>query len=228
MNDFRQIFLDGLWRNNPGLTALLGICPLLAVSNTLIKGLGLGIATMLVLLATSTLVSLTRRWLSFEVRLPVFVLIIASLVTVVALLLEAFFYELYLSLGIFVPLIVTNCLILGRAEVFASRRAWLPSIADGLAQGAGFTLVLVVLGGLREIIGRGSLLFGADMLFGSGAAALELTLVPGNNGLLLALLPPGAFMSLALLVALKNHLTGLQSARQTTKALLQAETEAAG
>ena len=228
MNEFRQIFLDGLWRNNPGLTALLGICPLLAVSNTLIKGLGLGIATMLVLLATSTLVSLTRRWLSFEVRLPAFVLVIASLVTVVALLLEAFFYELHLSLGIFVPLIVTNCLILGQAELFASRRAWLPSAADGLAQGAGFTLVLVVLGGLREIIGRGSLLHGADMLFGNGAAALEMTILPGNGGLLLALLPPGAFLSLALLVALKNYLTGLQSARQTTQALPQAETEAAG
>jgi len=180
------------------------------------------------LLATSTLVSLTRRWLSFEVRLPAFVLVIASLVTVVALLLEAFFYELHLSLGIFVPLIVTNCLILGRAELFASRRAWLPSAADGLAQGAGFTLVLVVLGGLREIIGRGSLLHGADMLFGNGAAALEITILPGNGGLLLALLPPGAFLSLALLVALKNYLTGLQSARQTTQALPQAETEAAG
>jgi electron transport complex protein RnfE len=228
MNEFRQIFLDGLWRNNPGLTQMLGICPLLAVSNTLINGLSLGIATSLVLIATSALVSLTRRWLFFELRLPMFVLIIASLVTVVELLFQAFFYELYLGLGIFVPLIVTNCLILGRAEVFASHRAWLPSAADGLAQGAGFTLVLVVLGGLREIIGRGSLLHGADMLFGRGAAALEITILPGNNGLLMVLLPPGAFLSLALLVALKNHLTGLQSARQTSKALLHADAEAAG
>lgn len=228
MNEFRQIFLDGLWRNNPGLTQLLGICPLLAISNTLVNGLSLGIATSLVLIATSALVSLTRRWLFFELRLPMFVLIIASLVTVVELLFQAFFYELYLGLGIFVPLIVTNCLILGRAEVFASHRAWLPSAADGLAQGAGFTLVLVVLGGLREIIGRGSLLHGADMLFGRGAAALEITILPGNNGLLMVLLPPGAFLSLALLVALKNHLTGLQSARQTSEPLLHAETEAAG
>ena len=114
MNEFRQIFLDGLWRNNPGLTQMLGICPLLAISNTLINGLSLGIATTLVLIATSALVSLTRRWLFFELRLPMFVLIIASLVTVVELLFQAFFYELYLGLGIFVPLIVTNCLILGQ------------------------------------------------------------------------------------------------------------------
>lgn len=228
MHDYRQIFLDGLWRDNPGLTQLLGICPLLAVSNTLINGLGLGLATMLVLVVSSTLVSLTRRWLFFEVRLPLFVLIIATLVTVVALMMEAFFYELYLGLGIFVPLIVTNCIILGRAEAFASQRAWLPSAADGVARGAGFALVLVVLGGLREIIGRGSLFHGADQLFGSGATALEITILPGNNGLLLVLLPPGAFLSLALLVALKNHLTGLQSARQSRQTLLQPETEAAG
>jgi electron transport complex protein RnfE len=228
MHDYKQIFIDGLWRNNPGVTQLLGLCPLLAVSNSFINGLGLGIATLLVLCASSFLVSLTRRWVFFEIRLPVFVLIIATLVTVTELLIKALFYDLYLNLGIFLPLIVTNCVILGRAEAFASRQALLPAVTDGIANGAGFGLVLIVLGSIREVLGSGTLFAGAEMIFGSAARAAEISILPGEQGLLMVLLPPGAFLGLALLVALKNHLSTISSARQVAPMGLQPETEAAG
>ena len=198
----RQIFRAGLWRENPGLVQLLGLCPLLAVSNTLINGLGLGIATIFVICATNWLVSATRAWTHHDFRLPTFVLIIATFVTVVELLFKAFLFDLHLALGIFLPLIVTNCVILGRAESFASRQPVITAVADGLAQGTGFACVLIVLGGMRELIGYGTLFRNAEFMFGPAGASLQLTLGDGSAGLLLAILPPGAFIGLAMLVAL--------------------------
>lgn len=206
MNNFKQISWQGLWQNNPALVQLLGLCPLLAVSGTLINGLGLGIATTLVLLGTNVLVSLLRAYIPNEIRIPVFVMIIAALVTTVQLLMNAFAYELYLALGIFIPLIVTNCAIIGRAEAFASKNSILPSAIDGLMMGLGFTLVLVILGGLRELIGQGSLLAGAEQLFGPVAQNWQLQLVEFEQNFLVALLPPGAFLLMGLLIAFKNIL----------------------
>jgi electron transport complex protein RnfE len=193
--------LDGLWKNNPGLVQLLGLCPLLAVTGTFINGLGLGIATTLVLIGSNLVVSVIRNVVRPEIRIPIFVLVIASLVTAVELGMQAWFHDLYRMLGIFIPLIVTNCAIIGRAEAFASREPPGRAALDGLMMGLGFTGVLVVLGAAREIIGHGTLFAGAEMMFGPAAAQLELSL-PG--GLLLAVLPPGAFIGLGLLIAAKN------------------------
>jgi electron transport complex protein RnfE len=204
MTATRDRVLEGLWLNNPGLVQLLGLCPLLAVSNTLVNGIGLGVATLLVLTLTNLGVSAIRRGLVQELRIPVFVLMIAALVTAVELSMEAWFPALDRSLGIFVPLIVTNCTILARAESFASREPPRAALLDGLAMGAGFALVLAALGALREILGKGTLLAGADQLFGPGALTWTIDL-PGS-GLLLLALPPGAFIALGLLVALKRRL----------------------
>jgi len=195
----RELLRDGLWRRNAGLVQLLGLCPLLAVSNSVVNGLGLGLATLFVILLTNTAVSLLRPLLVNELRIPVFVLIIASLVTVVELVLKAWFPELDRRLGIFVPLIVTNCTILARAEAFASRQPVGPALLDGAATGAGFAAVLAVLGAGRELVGAGTLFAGMEGLLGDWAAVLALRLLP--NGLLLAVLPPGAFIGLGLLVA---------------------------
>ena len=206
MGVYKQILADGLWRNNPGLIQFLGICPLLAVSNSLVNGLGLGIATMAVLLLSNLVVSLIRPWVARDLRLPMFVLIIASLVTVIELSAQAWFFDLWLSLGIFIPLIVTNCVILARAETFASRQPPLAAMVDGLAHGLGFAGVLVTLGALREIVGSGRIFYGAEMLFGLAAQNFGYRFTADGNGFLLALLPPGAFLGLALLIALRNAL----------------------
>ena len=206
MGVYKQILADGLWRNNPGLIQFLGICPLLAVSNSLVNGLGLGIATMAVLLLSNLVVSLIRPWVARDLRLPMFVLIIASLVTVIELSAQAWFFDLWLSLGIFIPLIVTNCVILARAETFASRQPPLAAMVDGLAHGLGFAGVLVTLGALREIVGSGRIFFGAEMLFGPAAQNLGYSFTADGKGFLLALLPPGAFLGLALLIAVRNAL----------------------
>jgi electron transport complex protein RnfE len=213
MNDYGKILRNGIWHDNPGLAQLLGLCPLLAVSNTVVNGIGLGLATLFVVCATNLLISLTRGLISPQVRLPVFVLIIASLVTVIELTFKAFFYELYLNLGLFIPLITTNCLILGRAEAFASRRPVIPSLIDGLGHGLGFAMVLIVLGAIRELFGYGSLFRGADMLIGGTGQGAAISLLPKDTGLILMLLPPGAFIVLGLVVALRNYLvTDKQSA----------------
>ena len=204
MGFYKQTLSDGLWRNNPGLIQFLGICPLLAVSNSLINGLGLGLATMAVLVLSNLVVSLVRPWVTQDLRLPIFVLIIASLVTVIDLVAQAWFFDLWLSLGIFIPLIVTNCVILARAETFASRQPPLAAVVDGFAYGLGFAGVLVTLGALREIIGSGRLFHGAEMLFGPAANNFSWNFTSDGNGFLLALLPPGAFLGLALLIALRN------------------------
>ncbi|MGV6827459.1 MAG: electron transport complex subunit E [bacterium] len=201
---YRDIINNGLWTNNQALVALLGLCPLLAVSNTLINGLGLGIATTLVLTASNATVSAIRDFIRPEVRLPVFVLIIAAFVTAVELTMSAFFHELYKILGIFIPLIVTNCAIVGRAEAFASRNPVNHAVVDGLAMGIGFTGVLMLLGAMRELIGQGTVLADAHLMFGEGARALTLSAGPEFQGMLLAILPPGAFIGLGLIIALKN------------------------
>jgi electron transport complex protein RnfE len=198
------VFLDGFWRQNTGLVVLLGLCPLLAVTGTVINGLGLGLATMLTLMASNLSVSLLRGLLRPEIRIPAFVLIIASVVTAIELLMKAWLHDLYLILGIFIPLIVTNCAIIGRAEAFASRNRPLAALVDGMATGLGFCLTLVLLGALREITGRGTLLADAQLMFGRLGESLEITVIPGHPGFLLAILPPGAFIGLGVLVAARN------------------------
>ncbi|MEL6721801.1 MAG: electron transport complex subunit E [Pseudomonadota bacterium] len=212
--NYRTIVTDGLWRNNQALVALLGLCPLLAVTNTLINGLGLGMATTLVLLLSNVSVSTIRHWVPDEIRLPVFVLIIASFVTTVELVMNAYFHAFYKILGIFIPLIVTNCAIIGRAEAFASRQPVHAAAVDGLAVGIGFTLVLVVLGGLRELIGQGTLLAGAHLMFGEAARNWVWSFGPDYSGVLLAILPPGAFLGLALLVMIRNLLDRMAADRK--------------
>ncbi|WP_440997473.1 electron transport complex subunit E [Arhodomonas sp. SL1] len=209
--DFRHIVSDGLWHNNAGLVQLLGLCPLLAVSATVVNALGLGLATTLTLLASNTTVSLIRRSVPNAVRIPVYVLVIATFVTVIGMLMEAYFHELHGILGIFIPLIVTNCAILGRAEAFASRQPVGAAAMDGLATGAGFTAVLLALGAGRELVGRGTLGHNAHLLLGDWARELTLVL-PGYDGFLPALLPPGAFIGLGLLLAARNVIEGRRSA----------------
>jgi electron transport complex protein RnfE len=204
MTDNSEITRNGLWSNNVALVQLLGLCPLLAVTSTVVNGIGLGIATLITLVLSNTIVSLIREFVRKEVRLPVFVLIIASLVTIIELAMKALFYDLYLVLGIFIPLIVTNCAIIGRAEGFASRNPVGPAALDGLMMGMGFLVVLALLGGLREIIGFGTLFANAELMFGDGAQRLTITLNPDYGGFLLAVLPPGAFFGLALLIVTKN------------------------
>ncbi|MFT5138661.1 MAG: electron transport complex protein RnfE [Lysobacterales bacterium] len=202
--ELKTIFMNGLWHQNTGLVVLLGLCPLLAVSGTVINGLGLGLATMLTLMASNLSVSLLRGLLRPEIRIPAFVLIIASVVTALELLMQAWLYDLYRILGIFIPLIVTNCAIIGRAEVFASKNRPLPSLIDGFATGLGFCLTLVLLGALRELTGRGTLFADAHLMFGSIGEKMTITVVPDHPGFLLAILPPGAFIGLGLLIAARN------------------------
>ncbi|AKB02635.1 electron transport complex subunit E [Vibrio cholerae] len=204
MSENRTLMLNGMWNNNPALVQLLGLCPLLAVSSTVTNALGLGIATLLVLVGSNVTVSLVRDYVPKEVRIPVFVMIIASLVTCVQLLMNAYAYGLYLSLGIFIPLIVTNCIIIGRAEAFASKNDVLPAALDGFWMGLGMTSVLVVLGSLREIIGNGTLFDGADLLLGEWAKVLRIEVFHFDSAFLLALLPPGAFIGVGFLIAAKS------------------------
>ena len=199
-----DISLDGLWNNNPALVQLLGLCPLLAVTGSVVNALGLGLATMMVLVGSNFSVSLIRNHVSDAVRLPAFVMIIASFVTVAELVTQAFPYELYEVLGIFIPLIVTNCAILGRADAFACKNPILPSVVDGFMMAMGFTVVLVILGAMREIIGQGVVFSNMDLLFGPSAAHWKIELISGYPDFLFAILPPGAFVAMGLLIAGKN------------------------
>lgn len=199
-----SISLDGLWNNNPALVQLLGLCPLLAVTGSVVNALGLGLATMLVLVGSNLSVSLIRNHVSPTVRLPAFVMIIASFVTVTELVMQAFTYELYQVLGIFIPLIVTNCVILGRADAFASKNGLLPSFVDGFMMSLGFMAVLFLLGAMREILGQGSIFSDMHLLFGPMAANWKIDLIADYPDFLFAILPPGAFMGMGLLIALKN------------------------
>jgi electron transport complex protein RnfE len=216
--ELARIFTAGFWHQNTGLVVLLGLCPLLAVSGTVINGLGLGLATMLTLMASNLSVSLMRGLLRPEIRIPAFVLIIASVVTVIELLMQAWFHDMFRILGIFIPLIVTNCAIIGRAEAFASKHAPLPALVDGFATGLGFCLTLVLLGALRELVGRGTLLAGAQVMFGDLGASLQVTVIPEHPGFLLAILPPGAFFGLGLLVAARNWLKNRRPAESPATA----------
>jgi len=218
-----KIVKNGLWGNNVALVQLLGLCPLLAVSGTFINGLGLGLATMLTLMASNVCVSAIRHWVRPEVRIPIFVLIIASIVTTIELAMNAWFHELFLILGIFIPLIVTNCSIIARAESFASKNNVFDSALDGFMMGMGFLLVLVTLGTLREVIGAGTLFANAHLMFGEDARSMLLTLGDDYPGFLLAVLPPGAFIGLGLLIAIKNH---IDKRFASTQAVIVTETPA--
>lgn len=201
---YRELSLNGLWKNNPAIVQLLGLCPLLAVTASVVNAIGLAAATAMVLVCSNISVSLIRNIVSDAIRLPAFVMIIASAVTCIELLMQAFTYELYEILGIFLPLITTNCVILGRADGFASRNRLAPAAYDGLIMGAGFGLVLVLLGALRELLGTGALFANMDLLFGPGAANWKLTMIDDYPNFLLAILPPGAFIFTGLIIAGKN------------------------
>ncbi|MGC7589972.1 electron transport complex subunit E [Bisgaard Taxon 46] len=203
---WKELLQQGLWKNNGALVQLLGLCPLLAVSNSVTNALGLGLATMLVLICSNTVVSVFRRHIPTEIRIPIYVMIIATTVTIVQLVMNAYTYSLYQSLGIFIPLIVTNCIVIGRAEAFASKNPLSHSIFDGFAMGLGMCLSLVALGAIREILGNGTLLDGIEHLLGDWAKGLRIELFHLDSHFLLAILPPGAFIGLALLLAMKNFI----------------------
>ena len=203
-SSYRELSVNGLWKNNPAIVQLLGLCPLLAVTGTVVNAIGLALATTLVLLCSNTAVSIVRNVVSDAIRLPAFVMIIAAAVTCIELLMQAFAYELYQILGIFLPLITTNCVILGRADAFASKNSLGPAMYDGLMMGLGFGIVLVLLGALRELVGTGALFANMDLLFGPGAAEWKLVLVEDYQDFLLAILPPGAFIFTGLIIAAKN------------------------
>ncbi|MDB2448827.1 electron transport complex subunit E [bacterium] len=217
MSNAGELTRNGLWHNNPALVQLLGLCPLLAVTGSVVNALGLGIATLVVLVGSNTAVSLIRHYVPDAVRLPAFVMIIASFVTCAELLMQAFTYELYQVLGIFIPLIVTNCAILGRADAFARKNPVLPAMLDGLMMALGFLAVLLVLGALREIVGQGTLFTNMQLIFGPMAADWELTVFPNYPDFLFAVLPPGAFVGLGLLIALKNRIDSGIAARRAAR-----------
>jgi electron transport complex protein RnfE len=202
--DFVKLTQNGLWDNNPALVQLLGLCPLLAVTGTVVNALGLGLATLMVLVLSNVAVSLIRNFVNDSIRLPAFVMIIASLVTCAELLMQAYTYELYEILGIFIPLIVTNCAILGRADAFASKHSIVPAAIDGLMMGIGFMVVLLLLGAMRELIGQGTLFSDMSLIFGDIARDWEIQLIDNYNNFLFAILPPGAFVGMGLIIAGKN------------------------
>ncbi len=220
MSAWTQVMKDGLWKNNPALVQILGMCPTMAVTTTAANALGLGLATTVVMLLSNLVVAMVRQWIPNEIRIPIYVLIIASFVTCVEQLMNAYLYGLYQSLGIFIALIVTNCLLVGRLEAFANRNPALISAFDGLMMGLGFTAVLVVLGGIREILGQGTLFAGADALLGPWAAGMRIQVMSGDSGFLLAILPPGGFMVLGMLIALKNVINGLLARRKATPVMV--------
>ena len=203
MSQIVQLLHQGVWKNNPAIVQLLGLCPLLAVSSTATNALGLGLATMLVLIGTNVAVSSVRRWVAADIRIPVYIIIIAAVVSVVDMLIHAYSFALYQSLGIFIPLITTNCIVIGRAEAYASKNPILPSAIDGFAMGLGMLCAIFMLGALREIIGKGTLFDGAELLLGDWARSLRVEVFHLDYPFLLAILPPGAFIGLGLLLALK-------------------------
>lgn len=207
MSELRRITRDGIWDNNIVLVQLLGMCPTLAVTGSATNGLGMGLATTAVLVSSGVAVSLFRHMIGKEVRIPIYVLLISSIVTLVDMSMNAWLHELHKVLGLFIPLIVVNCAIIGRAEAFASKQSPLVAAVDGLAMGVGFTLALTLLGGTREVIGQGTLFADASMLLGESFAFLELQLAEGYRGLLLMILPPGGFIALGFLVAGRQRIT---------------------
>jgi electron transport complex protein RnfE len=212
--DYREIIDNGLWKQNPGVVQLLGLCPTLAVTSTVVNGFSLGLATAFVMAASNGAVAPVRRWVPDEIRIPVFILIIAALVTVIDLGMNAYMHPLHKVLGIFIPLIVTNCIVLARVEAFAAKNPTLPSMADGFMMGLGLTLVLSLLGGMREVVGKGTLFSGLDLALGPAAKQFMVTVVPDYQGFLLAILPPGAFIGLGLLIAGRNWMESRKATAQ--------------
>jgi electron transport complex protein RnfE len=187
-----------------------------------VNGFSLGIVTALVMAASNASVAPIRQWVPTEIRIPVFILIIAALVTIIDLSMHAYLQSLHAVLGIFIPLIVTNCIVLARVEAFAAKNPVTPSALDGFMMGFGLGLVLAVLGGVREIFGKGTLFSGIDLVFGPSAKSMVLTIIPDYNGFLLAILPPGAFIGLASLIATRNWLEQRKLARLANAAPLLA------
>jgi electron transport complex protein RnfE len=212
--DYKELSLNGLWKNNPAIVQLLGLCPLLAVTGSVINAIGMGLATTIVLMTSNTCVSLVRNVVNDAIRLPVFVMIIAAAVTSIELVMEAYTYELFQIMGIFLPLITTNCVILGRAEAYACKNGILPSAFDGFMMGLGFTVILIFLGALREITGTGAIFADMHLLFGESAKAWKITLFTDYTQFLLAILPPGAFIFTGLIIAMKNIIDERIKARQ--------------
>lgn len=223
MSEAKTLLVGGLWKNNSALVQLLGLCPLLAVTSTATNALGLGLATTMVLTCTNSGISLSRRWVPSEIRIPIYVMIIAAVVSCVQMLINAYAYGLYQSLGIFIPLIVTNCIVVGRAEAVASKSHVGLAALDGMAIGLGATSVMVVLGSIREIIGNGTIFNGADQLLGPWAKAMRIEVVHFDSPMLLAMLPPGAFIGLGMLLAAKYLIDN----RMKQRAALKAEQESA-
>lgn len=203
---YKEMAKNNIWVNNVVFAQMLALCPLLAVTSGATNGLGLGIITTLVMVLSSLLVSLIRPLLTPQVRVPIFILLIATLVTIADLAMNAWLHELHKVLGLFIPLIVTNCAILGRAESYASKNPWLPSMVDGFTTGIGFTLALVILGGFREVIGSGTLFANASLLLGDAFSSIEMTLLPDYRGMLLVILPSGGFIMLGVLLSGKRLL----------------------
>ncbi len=219
---YARIAKDGLWDNNVVFAQMLALCPTLAVTGSATNGLGMGLATTAVLLGSNVLISSVRHLVSDEVRIPVYIVLIATLVTLVDMGLNAWAHELYKVLGLFIALIVVNCAILGRAESFASKSPVLESAADGLMMGLGFTAALVAIGGVREILGSGTLFANAHLLLGQSFAFLELTLIPEYRGYLLMILPPGGFLVVGFLLAGKRLLDRRRALRDETEAAVPA------
>jgi len=225
MSEVKELIVQGLWKNNSALVQLLGLCPLLAVTSTATNALGLGLATTLVLTITNGSISALRRWAPSEVRIPIYVMIIAAAVSIVQMLINAYAFGLYQSLGIFIPLIVTNCIVVGRAEAIAARKPVGLALVDGVAIGLGATGAMFVLGSLRELIGNGTLFDGADMLLGSWAKVLRIEVVHFDTPFLLAMLPPGAFIGLGLMLATKYVIDEKMKARKAKLLLAEDQME---
>jgi electron transport complex protein RnfE len=214
MSQYSEIVENGLWKQNAGVVQLLGLCPTLAVTVSVVNGLSLGLVTALVMAVSNASVSPIRRLVPSEIRIPVFILIVAALVTVLDLTMHAYFHELHAVLGIFIPLIVTNCIVLARVESFAAKNPVLPSALDGFMMGFGLAIVLAILGGIREVLGKGTLFSGIDLALGASAKSWVINVLPDYHGFLLAILPPGAFIGLALLIAAKNWADNRKQAAQ--------------
>lgn len=214
-NLYKEITLNGLWKQNSGVVQLLGMCPTLAVTTSAVNGLSLGFATALVMAAANGAVSPVRQYVPNEIRVPVFILVIATLVTVIDLSINAFAHELHKVLGIFIPLIVVNCIVLARVESFAAKNPPLPSMLDGFMMGSGLMLVLGLLGAIRELVGKGTVLSGLDLVFGPAAHAFMWSSID-YHGFLLAVLPPGAFLGLGTLIALRNWIEIKKTAKNNT------------
>ncbi|NML25625.1 electron transport complex subunit E [Zoogloea dura] len=207
----REIAWNGIWKQNTGIVQILGLCPILAISTNVVNAVSLGLATILVMALSNLTIAALRNFIPYEIRIPVFILIIAALVTVVDLSFNAWLHELYLVLGIFIPLIVTNCIVLARVEAFAAKNEPIGSTIDGIAMGIGLTLVLAVLGAIREVVGSGTLFSGIEMIFPSAQGIVLF----GDDypGFLVAVLPPGAFIALGFLIAGRNWLEARKQAR---------------